>query len=210
MVARLLARCAVRLCAPLIASGIALAQDLVPAAREVPLPEDFISTSGDAIPQWEGIWAVVFVHTTVVNDGSPGSGALLLKHQFGLDDGTATTLFQHVQASLEARRHAASVAREGLCEARDRIVSREDFVREMAKIRTASDDVRAEAVAQVEGIVGTDAYTKILEASDRARSSMGSVDVDYQKRLSNEPLSAVAEHSDRICGGVMAEPLPTL
>ena len=193
----------IRLCTSLLICGVAFAQDLFPDAREVPLPEGILAYDGksdpDAISQWEGIWALVFVKTTVVEDGSLGSGRSALKYQFDLDDRTAAALFQHVQSSFEKRKRVASAARDDLCDNREQIVTREDLVRELGKIRKASDDARAEAVAQVQGIVGAEAYKKIVEASDEVRSSMLAFDVDLPTLLSKEPLSAVAERTERIC-----------
>jgi hypothetical protein len=204
----------VRICAPLLICGVALAQQLSPDLREVPLPEGIVVSSGkedpEAIQEWDAIWAEVFVKTMVAEDGSPGSGVSVLMYKFGLDDRTASTLFRHVQSSFETRRRAASAARDSLCDSREQIVTKEDLVLGVGKIRKASDDARAEAVAQVEGIVGADAYKRIIEASNQFRSSILTFDVDLPTLLSHEPPSAVAERTERLCNPVAGRPLPAL
>ncbi len=198
MHAKIPVRCVIWLC-PLLLVGAAAGQ-FSSNPREVPVPEDVIVSNPETTPQWEGVWTLLFVSTVVADEGSPGSGVSALKAQFNLDDRTAATLFRRIQSALETRRRVASAARDDVCNRREQIVSREDLVKEVGKIRKASDDVRAEAVAQVESIVGVDAYKRIVEASDMVRSSMLSVDKDLPKALAREPLGAVAERTERMCG----------
>jgi hypothetical protein len=113
----------------------------------------------------------------------------------------AAKLSEHIHLALEMRQRVATAARDDVCNRRDQIVSREDFVRQVETIRKASDDVRAEAVAQVEAIVGAEAYERIVEAGEKFRLSM-TVDVDLATKLANEPLSVVAERTEGLCNRV--------
>ncbi|HET8699989.1 MAG TPA: hypothetical protein VFO94_21070 [Gammaproteobacteria bacterium] len=172
-------------------------------AQSGPLPKGVTGVSGQlnplAISMTDAIWATVFLDPVISEETEgPGAGKADLEN-LGLDPASAAALFQHVQASVEARTRAATAARDNFCSSREQVVTKEDLVRGVEKIEKASDDARAVAIAKVAEIVSAEAHAKILAVSGERRSFMGKVDFDLRTSLSMQPDAAVARRMDLLC-----------
>jgi hypothetical protein len=175
---------------------------LAPGEREAPLPEAYIEKDGRANPEnilvADAVWALVFVQTKITEDsGLPANAMYSLKRQFGLDDATAAGLLRHVQTSFEANRRADLAGRDRFCDAG--VVTNEDYVREKERATKASEDVRVLAVAELEEVVGPEAYARILSAGNVQRSSMSKVEVDLRLLVANESAADIATRVELIC-----------